>query len=64
MADKKPVKKSRRKNPPKRRKIKERRQDMRLIVSASQKDIYIWAVSIALMVGVLGVVITLSLTKG
>ena len=56
--------KSRRKNPPKPRKIRERRQDMRLIVSASQKDIYIWAVSIALMVGVLGVVITLSLVRG
>lgn len=59
-----PPKKSRRKNPPRRRVLKERREDMRLIVSASQRDIYIWAVSIALMVGVLVVVITLSLAKG
>ena len=55
---------SRRKKPPKRRRIKERREDMRLIVSASQKDIYLWAFSMALMVGILGIMITISLLKG
>lgn len=53
-------KKSRRENPPKRRQIKERREDMRLIVSASQNDIYVWAVSLAIMAGVLVLFITLA----
>lgn len=44
---------ARRKNKPKRRPINERREDMLIISSASQSDIYIWAISIAIMVGVL-----------
>ena len=53
--------KSRRKTPPKRRAIKERREDMRLIVSASQNDIYVWAVSLATMAGILVLFITLAI---
>ena len=55
---------SRRKNPPKRRKILERRGDMKLIVSATQKDIYIWAISMALMVGTLATFIVLATVMG
>ena len=52
-ADKRNTVASRRKAPPKRRTLKERREDMLIISSASQLDIYIWALSMALMVGVL-----------
>ncbi len=55
---------NRRKNPPKRRKKKERREDMKIIVSASQGDIYTWAISLAIMAGVIGVIVTVSLMKG
>ena len=52
---------TRRRKPPKRRVVNERRGDMKLIVSASQKDIYIWAISMALMVGTLAVFITFAI---
>ena len=48
-----PKAQNRRANPPKRRKKKERREDMKIIVSASQGDIYTWAISIALMMSIL-----------
>tara|TARA_R110000868_G_scaffold138329_1_gene352322 strand:- start:42990 stop:43181 length:192 start_codon:yes stop_codon:yes gene_type:complete len=51
---------ARRKNKPKRRTVNERREDMLIISSASQSDIYIWAISIALMVAVLTTLIILS----
>ena len=34
---------------------------MRIITSASESDIYIWAVSIALMAAILGVISTLAI---
>ncbi|MFT7144829.1 MAG: hypothetical protein ACI9TY_000592 [Alphaproteobacteria bacterium] len=52
---------ARRKNNPKRRKINERRDDMKIIVSASQVDIYVWTVSIAIMVGLICIAIIASL---
>lgn len=55
------VKAERRKSPPKKRKLRERRDDMKIITSASQSDIYIWAVSIALMATILGVISTLAI---
>ncbi len=51
---------ARRKNKPTRRPINERREDMLIISSASQSDIYIWAISIAFMVAVLTTLIILS----
>lgn len=51
-------------NPPKPRKKRERRADMRLIVSASQNDIYSWAVSLAIMAGVLVLFVTLAVMGG
>lgn len=44
---------NRRKSAPKRRKKNERREDMKIITSASQADIYVWAISIAVMMSVL-----------
>lgn len=55
---------ARRKNKPKRRVMNERREDMLIISSATQGDIYTWAVSLAVMAGVLGVIITLAVVKG
>tara|TARA_B100000073_G_scaffold292378_1_gene255673 strand:+ start:252 stop:449 length:198 start_codon:yes stop_codon:yes gene_type:complete len=55
---------ARRKNKPKRRTVNERREDMLIISSATQGDIYTWAVSLAVMAGVLGVIITLAIVKG
>ena len=43
----------RRKKAPKRRKTRERREDMKIITSVSQSDIYLWAIALALMLGVL-----------
>ena len=56
---------TRRKQPPKRRSIKpERRKDMQIIASASQTDIYVWALSLAVMVGILAVFVVSALTLG
>jgi hypothetical protein len=55
---------ARRKNKPKRRPINERRDDMLIISSATQADIYTWALSLAVMTGVLGIIITLAVVKG
>tara|TARA_R110000868_G_scaffold262401_1_gene520982 strand:+ start:156432 stop:156668 length:237 start_codon:yes stop_codon:yes gene_type:complete len=55
---------ARRKNKPKRRTVNERREDMLIISSATQADIYAWASSIALMVGVLAVFIMLAIFTG
>lgn len=60
----KPLSPTRRKNKPKRRTVNERREDMLIISSATQGDIYTWAVSLAVMAGVLGVIITLAVVKG
>lgn len=60
----KSAKKSRRTSQPKRRVINERREDMLIISSATQADIYVWAVSLAIMAAVLGVIVTLSIVKG
>ena len=57
--------KERRVSKPKKRVLKkERRESMLIISSASQSDIYIWAFSIALMVGVLTTMIMLSTFGG
>lgn len=52
----------RRKNASRPLKKGERRGDMKIIVSASEADIYTWAVSIALMSIILMVFIMLALT--
>lgn len=56
-----PIQERRKKSPKKRKIRKERRGDMRIITSASESDIYIWAVSIALMAAILGVISTLAI---
>lgn len=53
-----------RKAPPKRRKKNERRKDMRIITSASQGDIYLWAVSLVVMATILVTVTILATMKG
>lgn len=52
-----------RKNPPKPRKKNERREDMKIIVSASQTDIYVWAISLVVMAMVLVTVTLLNLSQ-
>lgn len=59
-----PKAQNRRANPPKRRKKKERREDMKIIVSASQGDIYTWAISLAVMAGIIAIFTTLAVMKG
>lgn len=55
---------TRRRAPPKKRKTNERRQDMQILVSASQGDIYTWAISLAIMAATIGIIITLAAVKG
>ena len=55
---------NRRKNPPKALMKNERREDMKIIVSASEKDIYTWAVSIAIMASILTIIISFTISKG
>ncbi len=56
--------KKRRVNKPKRRIINERRDDMLVISSATQNDIYLWALSMSLMVGVLAIFIVCAIFTG
>ena len=58
------LKQNRRTAKPKRRPVRERREDMLIISSASHADIYIWAVSMAFMVGVLAVFIVCAILIG
>jgi hypothetical protein len=44
--------------------MKEKRKDMQIIASASQSDIYTWALSMALMVAVLSAFIVCALIGG
>lgn len=55
---------TRRTSKPKRRIVKERREDMLIVSSASQKDIYIWALSMAMMVGLLATFIATAILIG
>ena len=43
---------------------KEQRQDLQIIVSASQGDIYVWAISMLVMVGILITFVLLALFMG
>lgn len=54
----------RRERTPKRRKVRERRQDMKIITSVSEGDIYLWAISLALMLGVLTVFVLCAIFIG
>ncbi|MEC9291958.1 MAG: hypothetical protein VX730_06105 [Pseudomonadota bacterium] len=54
----------RRKSKPEFRGKKERREEMKIVVSATQNDIYLWMGSIAMMVAIIGIVVTLAVVKG
>ena len=55
---------TRRKNPPQLHEQGEQRHDMKIIVSASQGDIYTWAISIATIATIIGAIVTMALLKG
>lgn len=56
--------KEKRKKSPKPLKKNERRQDMKIITSASQGDIYVWSISLALMLAVIAVFVVFALIGG
>ncbi len=58
------VQNERRQSPPQKRKHNERRADMRIITSASQSDIYLWAMSLVFMAMILVTVTLLAVLKG
>lgn len=66
MATKKSSRKvvERRKNAPRKRPVNERRGDMKIITSASQGDIYVWAVSLVVMAIILVTTVLITVLKG